>query len=161
MYNRGNIQGTYCPLDGLNYSCSLLLTTSRSLNSSVMLQIPASPTIAKITLLTVDNWPPNRAPTKSKPKIPMLPQLRAPIITKANDNLSIFPLHPYPKLWAWTNFFGAAVLLVNLAPIPGFFDLLQPKQTQGIILLDCFYLVNILALILSFINKLYEIEKNR
>lgn len=52
-----------------------------------MHQMPASPTSVKIILLIRDDGPPNMLETMSNPKIPMLPQFIAPIMTKRSANL--------------------------------------------------------------------------
>ena len=65
------------------------------LKSRLMHQAPASPTTVKIMRLITLAWPPKSAPTASKPKIPISPQLSAPIMATINAVLSIIEIVPF------------------------------------------------------------------
>ena len=75
-------------------------------NISEIHQTPARATIVYTILLTTDIGPPQIHATKSKLKIPMLPQLRAPITVRISAILSIIIVNNLenvkirPILWA-------------------------------------------------------------
>ena len=66
-----------------------LFTIGSSLKKKEIDHSPARPTIVNIILLIIDACPPNKEPTRSRPKSPIEPQFKAPIITRIKANAFI------------------------------------------------------------------------
>ncbi len=83
----------------LKNTCYLTETSSSmwsvSRKSREMHQIAARPTRVYIILATSEPCPPHIHATRSNLKIPMLPQLRPPIIAKISASLSIITIAPF------------------------------------------------------------------